>query len=323
MSAMVLLLGGGCIVPGIFGSSSGEVASTSSTTTDADALDPNVGDTATTGGGPMSTDTSDASTGPDDNRDPRPPPPPNRGDCCEPSRGTGCGDDAIEACVCAADPQCCSGGWDELCVDHVEELACGGCSFNPAGTRGVGECCAAHGEAGCIDDAIAQCVCAQDPYCCDVAWDQVCVDAIDGYACGACPGPFMPADCCTPGEVGGCPDPDITACVCEQDAYCCDDHWDELCVDQANAYCGGCFVDVGTTGEPVPPGECCEIGEGPGCLDADITMCVCAIDPYCCEQAWDGTCIIDVDMLGCGVCDPQNGSSTSGESSSSGDSMTY
>ena len=51
-----------------------------------------------------------------------------------------------------------------------------------------------------------------------------------------------------------------------------------------------------------PPAHgCCEVGSG-GCDDAKIEACVCAIDPYCCETAWDAICIDAISAGGCGAC---------------------
>lgn len=49
--------------------------------------------------------------------------PANSGSCCSESSGSGCGDDAVEACVCGLAPYCCSGPYDNACVS----LASGVC----------------------------------------------------------------------------------------------------------------------------------------------------------------------------------------------------
>lgn len=50
------------------------------------------------------------------------------GDCCTETLGVpGCSDQTIEACVCAADPGCCSGSWDTYCVERVRTAGCGVC----------------------------------------------------------------------------------------------------------------------------------------------------------------------------------------------------
>jgi hypothetical protein len=51
-----------------------------------------------------------------------------------------------------------------------------------------------------------------------------------------------------------------------------------------------------------PSHPCCEVGSA-GCDDAIVQGCVCSIDPFCCEQAWDQICADEVTSLGCGDCD--------------------
>ncbi|SFF17693.1 hypothetical protein SAMN02745121_07349, partial [Nannocystis exedens] len=38
----------------------------------------------------------------------------------------------------------------------------------------------------CEDAAIAECVCAQDSFCCNVSWDELCVAEVETLACGTC-----------------------------------------------------------------------------------------------------------------------------------------
>lgn len=308
------VLGAACIVPMQYEPAAGETTTGGS---------PGLGEGAPAGTSdndldsapPMSTTTGGGGSSGGDMEDP--PAPPNGGDCCEPGDGGGCGDPAIRDCVCAVDMRCCTDAWDALCVDHIALLGCGACTVGPRGTDSI-DCCSVHEQPSCADPFVADCVCASDPYCCDVAWDQVCVDAIGGYGCGACVGPLAPVDdCCTPSDMGGCPDPVVAECVCGYDPYCCDTAWDELCIDEAATYCGGCYGEGATTGEPVDPGDCCAVGAGPTCDDPAITMCVCAVDEYCCETLWDEVCVSEVEVLGCGVCD---GNGTSGAGTNAGTS---
>jgi hypothetical protein len=44
------------------------------------------------------------------------------------------------------------------------------------GPPGSGDCCISHSYAGCQDPSCEASVCADDPYCCDVMWDQYCAD---------------------------------------------------------------------------------------------------------------------------------------------------
>ena len=107
----------------------------------------------------------------------------------------------------------------------------------------------------------------------------------------------VPAGCCAPTEEAGCIDATIEACVCALDSYCCEEAWDESCVNTAQlSGCSPC------AGEKLPQMDCCTSNMVEGCVDVDVQDCVCATDPYCCAQAWDQTCVDMVDMLGCGVC---------------------
>jgi hypothetical protein len=71
--------------------------------------------------------------------------------------------------VCAADPYCCNGYWDGICVDRArnmgDDVTGAGHSVledGPPLTAGHSEC-AAH-------------VCSRDSYCCTTSWDPTCVD---------------------------------------------------------------------------------------------------------------------------------------------------
>ncbi len=111
-------------------------------------------------------------------RDPVIPPPPDHA-CCNTGE-PGCIDPAIEAAVCAADSYCCSVSWDSLCVREVAEVAGDNCN-----------CCFQSPEAeGCFEpavgNAVSDCVCASDSYCCEFIWDGICVEEVEGLGCGVC-----------------------------------------------------------------------------------------------------------------------------------------
>ena len=42
---------------------------------------------------------------------------------------------------------------------------------------GDGNCCIANGSPGCDDPDCEAAICAADPFCCDVTWDDVCAEA--------------------------------------------------------------------------------------------------------------------------------------------------
>lgn len=48
-------------------------------------------------------------------------------------------------------------------------------------------------------------------------------------------------------------------------------------------------------------GDCCSANGTPGCNNASCCETVCAIDPYCCETAWDSICADEAKDL-CGIC---------------------
>jgi hypothetical protein len=62
-------------------------------------------------------------------------------------------------------------------------------------------------------------------------------------------------------------------------------------------------------------GDCCAINDTPGCSDDTIEQCVCDEDPFCCGLEggnWDDTCVGEVTVLGCGMCDlPDTSTGTS------------
>ena len=124
---------------------------------------------------------------------------------------------------------------------------------NGGGNNGGGTC--SHdvcdtGSALSCNDSCVQAVCAADSYCCDTAWDSVCVNEVAQY-CG-------PNTCSGGGNNGGgnnngCAHSECTSggkladgcstcagAVCAQDPFCCNNEWDSLCVDaaKAEASCG-------------------------------------------------------------------------------------
>jgi len=50
-------------------------------------------------------------------------------------------------------------------------------------------------------------------------------------------------------------------------------------------------------------GNCCEPNGGLGCDVPEVSDCVCAEDPFCCETEWDLNCVSEVNTLGCGACE--------------------
>ncbi|MHC4909218.1 MAG: hypothetical protein ACYTF9_05810, partial [Planctomycetota bacterium] len=163
---------------------------------------------------------------------------PGDGDCCDPAgNGTpGCIDEACCVAVCAADPFCCDNVWDGICAGQAQ-ATCQVC--NPC-QPDSGDCCSVNPTPGCNDVECCQTVCAGDPFCCDNAWDEICVGQAQAE-CGVCACPGI-GDCCAPGGNGtpGCNDAECCDAVCALDPFCCDNSWDSICASQAAATCVLC-----------------------------------------------------------------------------------
>jgi hypothetical protein len=104
-------------------------------------------------------------------------------------------------------------------------------------------CCAATVEPGCGDVATQSCVCEIDPYCCEMAWDEACVNTSLLSGCSMCPMAKEPEqlDCCVANATAGCTDTPVQDCVCAMDPYCCAQEWDQTCVDKIDELgCGTC-----------------------------------------------------------------------------------
>ncbi|MEM6992680.1 MAG: hypothetical protein AAF721_19355 [Myxococcota bacterium] len=180
--------------------------------------------------------------------------PPGPSDCCEATEAGGCLDAQVQDCVCAIDAFCCDVQWDGACVEAVEANQCG-CGFEAqSGTAddsmvtdsdtgpGVqGDCCTATQAGGCLDLELQTCVCDNDPFCCDTAWDNQCVTLVNTYGCGSCVYPLGEGDCCVENGSMGCDDQLVQDCVCAEDPFCCSIMWDAACVAQVGEYaCGSC-----------------------------------------------------------------------------------
>lgn len=104
--------------------------------------------------------------------------------CCVASGVPGCAEPAVAVCLCQLDPFCCSQQHDELCVREAVS-SCGlECTPPPA----QNDCCTPSASAGCSSAALLACVCEVDPACCQLRFDQSCVNLASarcGAACGA------------------------------------------------------------------------------------------------------------------------------------------
>lgn len=124
----------------------------------------------------------------------------------------------------------------------------GGASSGGAGSGGGGggaapksDCCTGTPfAAGCTNTTVQACVCAQDPYCCQVEWDATCAGETLLFKCGTCP---TPADCCAGTK---CNSDAVVECVGDTDSACYGT-WSASCASKISSL--GC----GTCGSTPPP----------------------------------------------------------------------
>jgi hypothetical protein len=161
--------------------------------------------------------------------------------------------DACATTVCDADPFCCDVEWDAICVDLAVSL----CGIDCGGGGCAHDLCE---EGDPLDPTCDPCVadvCGADPFCCDVAWDSLCIDnaeAICGIDCGGPP----PVECGN----GSC---------------------------EAGEHCLSCPEDCGEC--PECPHDVCEVGVALPFGCNTCTPNVCKVDPFCCDVAWDDLCV--------------------------------
>jgi hypothetical protein len=182
-----------------------------------------------------------------------------------------CGACAPKFCgdaICQTD----SGESFESCPQDCGEL-CSALSAN--------DCCAPKGTPGCSVAACVELICPPDPFCCDNSWDDICTGAAK-EKCAVCIDPPAAAVC---GD-GTCEALECESCAsCSADCGACGGCGDGACTEPET--CESCGEDCGACASP----SCCEGKDGAGCAaDLACEAAVCALDPYCCNTAWDGAC---------------------------------
>ncbi|MCP4593640.1 MAG: right-handed parallel beta-helix repeat-containing protein, partial [bacterium] len=121
------------------------------------------------------------------------------------------------------------------------------------------DCCTTLHGVGCNDPVIEACVCAVDPYCCQVHWDRLCTEFVMTEGCGICPAD----DCDANGTPDAC-DPDFDGDGVPDD---CDADIDNDGVVNEDDAC-----------DHTPPGEPVNPSGGPlGDMDDD---CLVNLDDY-------------------------------------------
>jgi hypothetical protein len=147
----------------------------------------------------------------------------------------------------------------------------------------AGSCCHGNDTPGCEDGLIETCVCAQDSFCCENVWDDLCAALVVDMGCGDCDvsDPNGPGTTTSGGHDDG--DPPSTS------------------TGGASSTGGATGADGDGTNVP-SSGDCCEANGTPGCDDAGLETCVCASDDYCCSNEWDDVCVGGIEKFGCGSC---------------------
>jgi hypothetical protein len=174
-----------------------------------------------------------------------PPDPPSgcgisENDCFTVSQFPGCADEACCETVCDTDLFCCNTAWDLLCVQGAQSLCDGGVTVPPEACTTATNGCLEVGGPGCEDTGCCQFVCAQDPLCCILAWDAICVAAAEDVCIPTEPQQSVCGEsshACTDLGGPGCADSTCCAMVCSFVPDCCNTSWDAMCVDLALRGC--------------------------------------------------------------------------------------
>lgn len=154
-----------------------------------------------------------------------------------------CGQASIEACLPPgtywffAAPNGFDGfPCDSGANDYYVTLECLGKCDPPACGNSDHDCLTVGGPF-CSDEECCLLVCAADPFCCNIAWDSLCVSQANVLCYGGSICPPSDHDCYTTGNPG-CTDEACCNLVCLADPFCCQVFWDSLCVSGAVALCG-------------------------------------------------------------------------------------
>jgi hypothetical protein len=207
--------------------------------------------------------------------------------CLQAGSGPGCREAQCCAYVCALPgfAYCCDLNWDANCAAQAA-VGCNGC-----GAPGAGRCNRVHESTGCDDPGCCAQVCEVDAACCELGWDETCVQ----WAAIFCPGcgSVTTGSCCYGHITPFCDDPTCCEAVCEIDPFCCEVRWDTSCVGLVNSICD---LPNCRCGDPTA-GSCKSVHANPGCSDLECCVTVCQVDPYCCTVTWDYACTLVVEQL--------------------------
>lgn len=214
---------------------------------------------------------------------------------CDPPAGYVLADQDCAQSVIDDDPFCVDTSWDSLCQEAYD------CCLSPPwyipATPGTGPAiatCDPPADYILADQACAQAVIDDDPFCVDTNWDSLCQDA---YDCCLSPPWYIPA---TPGDgpaIATCDPPagyiladqDCAQAVIDDDPFCVDTNWDSLCQEAYDCCLSPPWYIPATPGTG-PAIATCEPPAGYILADQACAQQVIDDDPFCVETSWDNLC---------------------------------
>lgn len=269
---------------------------------------------------------------------------PDAGGCDVPHGTPACSDQACCEAVCAKDPSCCVQAWDSLCVAFADIACSGQCEPPcPAGAVTESEQCGLPGNDVCIQPVTGNqaqplpigSACGWLTYQPDSGSDRIDVDvwALDvpdpdgdglarvtlGFSCNE--GTFaalVPAGSC---NIAGAPAfAQVESCIEALGSACvAPGSWWIVCTSGAfpqqqppttypcpgRPYTLRVEVDQVCQDPCGSDGPCLSPHAAPGCSDVACCTATCSVDPFCCEQEWDGGCVSSA-VQACGISPPPN-----------------
>jgi len=89
----------------------------------------------------------------------------------------------------------------------------------------------------------------------------------------------------------GCNDPDTCGAICNVDMACCDNLWDDICMQKALGFRDG-FPGCGDASR----GLCTQPHTTAGCANRTCCQAICLADLFCCDTTWDTLCADDASL---------------------------
>lgn len=203
-------------------------------------------------------------------------------DCVEPNENIDTNSEAY-ATVIANDSFCCDFQWDIICQNAYDNLTGGGSDDGEDDDDGDDdgngtnddECAAAPSDVDTTSEAYAT-VIANDSFCCDVQWDNLCQNAYDNLTGNDDEEENEENEnsCITPPNYVDV-NSEAYLNVIENDTFCCEFFWDTICDEAYN--------------DSLTPDDCVEPGEGVDVNSAAYAEVI-ATDSFCCDVQWDAIC---------------------------------